>query len=529
MPDFDIIVIGGGHNGLTAAAYFAKAGFKTALVEKNDLVGGGAVTKQLMVPGVLHDLHSTLHVTILGSPMIANDELGLISRFGLKYIYPEVLLSAPFKDGSNLVWTKNVEQTAKSIERISKHDANSYRKFVEWSKPILNASLAATFEPPAPFAAAIAEMESTPEGREMLQLSYMSLVNLANEWFEDDRLKAVLIKVPAEWLLASPTVQGSAMLMVGDVASIHTIGWATPQGGSGKLSEALEACIKAYGGTVFTNTLATKIIVKDGKAVGVETQNGKILNAKKAVVCDLNIKQIPKMVGEDNLDPSFVTAVNRLTHSDSSMLSHWVLSDYPRYTANEIINRSYGVVLTPSMDEVIHAYDLIRVGKPSTGTPWITCATLTDPTRAPQGKHTLFLWHAEPYDLSDGGAGAWDRIKDDLSWQMLENIRQYAPNMTKDKVLGLYTHSPVDYEKWNPSFMKGDPYHIAGLVGQTGSLRPLPGYGDFRLPIENLFLCGPSTHVGGGVTGQARAAAKAIIGYLGVDFNRALEAHPIVS
>lgn len=162
MVEYDIVVVGAGHSGLTAAAYFAVLGFRTVVLEKNNVAGGGVVSRETM-PGVWQDLHSVVHAAVLANPMIRDDELGLRSKYGLEYLHSDMILGAPFLDGSHLILYKDLEQTVKSIEKLSPHDARQYRKLHDWAQPLVKPFLDFMFEPPPPFGSLMTDLESTPE------------------------------------------------------------------------------------------------------------------------------------------------------------------------------------------------------------------------------------------------------------------------------------------------------------------------------------------------------------------------------
>jgi len=521
MPDFDIVVIGGGHNGLTAAAYFAALGFSTVVLERNKKLGGGVVTDEVM-PGVHMDLHSLVHVNIMANPMIKNDELGLQSKFGLKYIRQDLQTASAWLDGSYLMFYKDLEKTVKSISRFNVRDAERYKKMVHWALPLLEGTLDGGFDTtPTPIAKFLEELELSAEGRDMLSLMFCNAIDLISEFgIEDPRLQAYLVKTAMDWFHGDPRREGTGVLMLLELITLHKYGQGIPVGGSGKLSEALEASIRDNGGQLYTNSGVDQIIVEDGVASGARLQDGRVIKAKKAVVANLNVKQIPLLCGEDVLDQHYRSQVNRIVHGYSSGQVEWVLSDFPKFSANPDLMKCYFVRMAESVEEVLKLSDSVGRGEPQWQYPNVFVHTLLDGSRAPKGIHTLNMWIFNPYKLREGGAEAWDDVKDEIAKKAYENLGRYCPNLSENIVLRRHFQSPLDYVRWDPSMINGDINHIAETFYQNGSMRPLPGYGDFGTPIRGLYLCGSSTNTGGGVTGQARAAAKAVVTYLGFDFHQ---------
>lgn len=355
---------------------------------------------------------------------------------------------------------------------------------------------------------------------------FSDLVTQAREWFEDTRVQSILVKSANEALLCDPHASGSGPYLAGETVLLHSYGYAIPKGGSGQLSNSLVCCIRANGGEVFTQTTVARILVRNGTAVGVLTHDGTQIFSKLAVICDVNIQQMPNLVGEENLESRTISQIERIRHSYSSCQVETVIEGYPKYSSHPELQESMIVIVAESLEQVEKTFDGIRDGIPQFEQPSVLIPSLIDNSRAPVGVNTLTMWLPEPYRLKNGGAEAWHEVKDELAWNAIDNLQRYCPNLTRDKIRYLVCHSPLDYERWNPSFVEGDPFHIASIIGQTGSLRPIPAFGNFKTPIHRLYMCGPSTH-SGGVTGQSRAAVKAITCYLGYDFDHLLNRrHP---
>ncbi|MFC2018196.1 phytoene desaturase family protein [Chloroflexota bacterium] len=523
MSKHDVVVIGGGHYGLTVAAYLAKAGLDVCVVEKQGILGGASCTQELTLPGFKHDPGATIHIAIQANPLIHRDELGLKSKYGLKYIYTEESVAFVFPDTGALVFYRDIDKTCQSIAQISKRDAEIYPKFIENSLKAAKAGGPAMFSPAVPFGRLVSFADSTEEGRGYLKILFSSMASLAEEWFESEYMKIALCRWSGE-VMMQPQIEGTGPFVLG-FAHFHRWGGAFPEGGSGMLSEALAACIRDNGGAIRLSSPVKTIKVENGEAKGVILESGEEITAKKAVVPSLHVKQLfLDMLRPDELPPDFQTKVRHLRHSPFTAMNQSIaLNEAPKYKAGGDVNRTTYVNIVPSsLEELLRPLEEYSYGIPCTKHPTIVVETLADPSRAPQGKHTLYLYHFEPYNLKEGGAAKWDEIKQEIADGILESMRKHTTNMGEDNILGRYIMSPLDIERWNPTLVQGDIMHLGGYVTQTFSNRPLPGWGQYRTPIKKLYMCGASTHPGGGVTGGGRATVQVIMEDLGIDFKKVI-------
>ncbi|MBW1851499.1 MAG: NAD(P)/FAD-dependent oxidoreductase [Deltaproteobacteria bacterium] len=519
---YDIIIAGGGHNGLTTAAYLAKAGLKVCVVERQDKIGGGVITRELTEPGFLHDHCSTWHGLIQANPMILRDELGLQSQFGLKYIYPHLHTSVVFPDNRVMKFYTDIDKTCESIAEFSMNDAESYRKFYEWSVHMLDMFTQGMFSPPPPFGSYAAMMDQSDEGRELLRASMCSGMDICNEWFESDHVKIALTRFVAEGMV-SPQAKGTGLMLFVFVPLSHKYGGGMPEGGSGVLSEALGRCIEHHGGTIRTECAIKSFSVSGDEVKGVVLESGEEIDAAKAVVTNLNIKQMfPDMFPEANLPEGFLHRVERLEHSDfMAFNSAWCLHEPPKYMVDGIDESMWVQIAPDTIEDALRIFDNYRYGIPSTVSPISVCTTLFDKTRAPEGKHCLYFYHFEPYDLKEGGAEKWDEIGEDICRGMMKQLRKFTTNMGEANIIGKpWFTTPLDIERYNPAMVHGDISHIAYTLSQQSSSRPLYGYGQYRMPISKLYLTGASSHPGAGVTGGGRATAMAVTEDLGIDFEK---------
>lgn len=521
----EVVIIGGGHNGLTVACYLAKAGVDVCVLEAQPFIGGGVITSDLAAPGFKTDICSVWHLLIQANPLITNDELGLISKFGLKYIYlaprPESMVLFP--DDSYLPIYKDIDQTCQAISKFSEHDADLYRKFHDMSLKSFTMMLQGTFNPAIPFGAFASMLDQSDEGRELLRTLMISADDMVTDWgFQDDHVKAAITR-PATEILISPETKGTGALVLMMTPFMHTYGGGLPEGGSGALSEAMERCIKHYGGTILTNSLIESVIVKKGVAKSVIVKGGEEIVATKAIISNLNIKQLPVLVGEENLASDFIAKIKRLKFSEYKAINQgYALHEAPAYTAGDEVSKCPIVEFSPiPYKKSLLEFDGLRHGDLIFDMPLVVCQTLLDPTRAPEGKHTLYLYHYAPYDLSDGGPSKWDEIREEAADKVLETLQKQTKNMGKDNIIGRAIETPLDHSRRNLSSLEGDLTHFGMFFDQIMGNRPLPGW-NYKTPIDKLWMCGPSCHPGLGVNGGGRGQVQPVMEALGIDFEKVI-------
>jgi phytoene dehydrogenase-like protein len=472
MAGFDGIIIGGGHNGLTCAAYLARAGMRVAVVEANQKIGGGCVTDEVTLPGFKHNLHSNFHLFTDG-PVVSDLELG---RYGLEYIYPEVQDGMAFRDGTAVCIYRDPERTAQSFARFSKTDADRWRELhdsfaIRARRFVLQTLYSLPLSPPD-----LAERVTGPLGQDML--SYGQLMNLPNLGSFFPRLVSCLV----------------------------TFG--LPKGGSDALPRALGRVIEEAGGTLVTGQRVEEILVGGGRARGVRVANGDVLRADRFVASGVDVVQTVHMAGQEHFGHEISERVENLQWAKHSLVTlHLALNDPPRYRAAEFepdINRAYNIAFgVGDSDELARVFnDFIEQGRlPERSHGNGACNTLFDPSYAPPGKHTAFWWPFAPYRL-DGKPETWDQRRDEVTQGLLGQWREFAPNVTEDNVLGTYLFTPLDIERSCINMREGSHHGIAYLPTQLGVNRPVPELSGYRTPVEGLYLCGFTSHSGGAITGS---------------------------
>jgi phytoene dehydrogenase-like protein len=521
MSRFDVVVMGAGHNGLVAAAYLAKSGKKVLVLERKPHYGGGVSTRELIRPGFWHDEHSNVHIMIQGNPMLRDDELGLLSKFGLEYIYPELPHASIFEDGTIVRSWRDLDRTCEEIAAFSPKDADAYRKFARASMAALPMFMSGLYAPPFPMGAFVAMMDQSDEGRFLLDVMQRSALDVVNQYFESDLLRIHIVRMVTE-NLQMPDELGTGMgafLMPG---IIHAYGCSMPKGGSGQLSHALVSAIEHFGGEVRCSAEVTRVVVASGKAVGLELVDGETFMARDGVIGAIHPHVLRRFVAET--PAPVLERAERVTQSTFSInLTHLTLKERLKLKVGNDTN----AMMTELMDfytvrDMLLEYDKLRRGEVSERLIAGGDNTVFDPSRAPEGAGVFYGVNFAPYDLYPDGPASWDARKEKIADQALAQYRKFYANLGDDNITGRLIRSPIDHERDSPaSFIRGDIHGCAPFFYQSVAHRPTPDLGSFRVPgVEGLYLVGPFMHPGGGVFGAGRATAIQMMDDLGIDFDK---------
>jgi phytoene dehydrogenase-like protein len=514
--------MGAGHNGLTAAAYMAKAGKKVLVLERKPHFGGGVSTRELIQPGYWHDEHSNVHIMIQGNPMLLEDELGLLSKFGLEYIYPDLPHVSIWEDGTFIRSYKDLDRTCQELaQHTSSKDAEAYRKFARASMAALPMLLSGMYAPPFPLGAFTAMMDQSDEGRFMLDLSQRSAMDVVAQYFDSELLRMHIVRMVTE-NLQMPDELGTGMGAFVMPGIIHTYGCSMPKGGSGSLSKALVRAIEHFGGEVRCNAEVRRVLVSSGRAVGLEMADGETFMAKDGVIGAIHPHVLRQFVAETP-EPVLERA-ERVTQSTFSInLTHLTLKEQLKLKVGNECN----AMMTELMDfytmrDMCLEYDKLRRGQVSHRLAAGGDNSIFDPSRAPRGAGVFYGVNFAPYDLFDGGSSAWDEQKAEHSERYLAQVSKFYTNLNGDNILGRMVKSPLDHERDSPtSMVKGDAHGCAPFFYQSMGHRPTPDLGSYRVPgVEGLYLVGPFMHPGGGVFGAGRATAIQFMDDIGIDYDK---------
>lgn len=505
---YDVIVVGGGHNGLTCACYLQKAGLRVLVLERRP-IAGGAVCTETMFGGYRMDVGSSAHIMIHLTPVVRDLEL---ERFGLEYIDMDPFAFFPLPDGSGAIeFWRDLAKTCASIEKISPRDADAYRRFVEFWGAINEGVFKVFLKPPTPgnlvstmmtgqFSRA--EDGSTGGSLDTLRKIFTSYGQLITEWFESDAMRTALA-----WLAAQsgppPDEIGTADF-AGWHAMLHRSGAKHPRGGSGMLTQAMQRCFEHHGGEIRLDAEVDRIVVEGGKVRGVRLQSGEFF-AARSVVSNAHVQTtLLKLVGVDQLPGDLAARVGRIRVGNGFGMTIRCAADaLPDYLAapsgGQPHPSHHGLqLLCPSLDYLNRAYEDFRRGVPAQE-PAVIAMTFSaiDPDVAPPGKHTLFLWaQYHPYELSNGED--WDSIAEREADKLLEVMYRYAPNM-RGAITNRYIQTPLELER-KLGLLRGNVMHVEMSFDQMFCFRPLPELSAYKVPqIGGLYLTGASTHPGGGV------------------------------
>ncbi len=506
--NYDVVVVGGSSNTLTAAAYLAKIGKKVLVLEKNAHCGGGVVSVA-PAPGFIGDPHATGLVICLPNPALAQDELGLKSRFGLQFAHTEATFATVFDDGSGLITWNDLDRTCESIARFSSRDAQTYREFVKESQAFLPMLLKSYYAPPLPFAGFIGMLEQSPKGRRMVTDLFESAYDVIERTFESPQLKMHIMKWSAELMMA-PEVKGTGIVPMMLLAVAHITGAANVVGGSANLTRSLVRCIEHHGGEVRTSSEVVKINVSGGRATGVQLRDGAAFSARDAVVASIHPWDLGTLVS--GVDPDVVKAARAVTLSSFGAINQQIaLTEPPRWKAGAEYSKSMLVECVQNdYLSLRKAFDSYRYGQMPEGhlSPLIAVQSIHDPTRAPPGKASMYLYHFAPLELAQGGVEGWDAVKERWCDAIYDEMCKYTSNLSRDSILGAVRETPLDHHRHSASMRHGDIFGIGTTIAQFMGRRPIPELAQYTVPgVKDLYLSGPFQHPGGAVTLGGRATA----------------------
>lgn len=521
MAEHDVIVVGGGHNGLICAGYLAKAGLDVLVLERREIIGGCCVTEELF-PGYQIDRGAASIIWIHTTPVLKDLA---VDKQGLEWVELDPMIFAPYQDGRYVAFYSDINKTCDVISRLSQRDADQYMKLYRfWTEvgelldgmslnPILpdeKMGVADTLKkgwqmlrsgPTAQLGEKFAKLSPLRQ-LEIQRLMVTSAKKILEENFETDYVKSQIAWIGATAGL-DPAEMGTGGL-VGHHFMLHGLGIKRPIGGAGALTQAIGRAIQTHGATIRTGASVKSILIDGGKANGVELESGEKIAAKRVIAACAPTLTFLKLVGAEHLDRSFVKKVEGIRIINGMGLGVYLgLDELPRYSVdpdeNSVTTTRSLQSLCPTIEHISQSYMSCAAGVPSPNySMHISTPTALDPTLAPEGKHIMWIWTMfAPYQLSNGKT--WEDLREREADRVIDIVSQYAPNI-KQAINNRFVMTPVDYENVM-AIPKGQYGHIDMSLDQMYWFRPLIEVANYSTPIADLYLTGAGTHPGGGVYG----------------------------
>jgi phytoene dehydrogenase-like protein len=524
--DFDAVVVGAGHNGLTCAAYLGQAGLKVKVVERRAVVGGAAVTEEFC-PGFRNSVASYT-VSLLNPKVIRDLDL---HRHGLRIVERRASNFLPTPDGQYLLAGEG--RTRGEVAKFSLRDAERYDAFGREIGAIADVLRGLVLQAPPNVveggrARSVAEVLkavslgrsltrlSMEERRALLDLFTKSAADYLDGWFEGDLVKALFGFDAVVGNYASPYTPGTAYVLLhhafGEVNG-RKGAWGHAIGGMGAITQAMARAAASHGVVIETGAPVQEILIERGRAVGVLLEDGRTIRTGFVIANVTPTLLYTRLVPSDALPAPFLERIKRWRSGSGTFRMNVALSRLPSFTAlpgtEPADHHTAGIILAPSLRYMDRAFQDARIhGWSREPIVEMLIPSTLDDTLAPPGAHvaSLFCQHVAP-ELPDGRS--WDDHREEVADLMIETVDRYAPGF-RESVVGRQVLSPLDLERVF-GLTGGDIFHGALSLDQIFSARPMLGYADYRSPIEGLYLCGSGAHPGGGVTGAPGHNAARVV------------------
>jgi len=515
VTKYDSVIIGGGHNGLVAAAYLARSGRKVLVLERRELLGGCAVTEEIW-PG--YRVSTAAYLTSLLQERIVQ-ELEL-ARYGYQVDAKDPAFFSAFPDGRHFFMWQDRAKTLAEIAKFSRHDADVYPAYEEQLERLSQVveGLLLTTPPAFPLRASdlVDYLRLAGKMRKLGPRDLVALVKIftqsaaefLDEWFQSEEVKVTLATDGVIGANGGPRSPGTAYILLhhcmGGVGG-HRGLWGFVRGGMGAVPEAIAASARAKGVEIRVNAPVAKVLVRDGRARGVVLESGEEI-AAATVASNLDPKlTFLRLLDPKDLDAEFVRAIRNFRIEGTSCKINLALNGLPEFTAypggapsGPGPHHKATMHICPSIDYVERAWDDAKYGRASQRPLLeLTIPTMYDASLAPPGKHIMgiFLQYA-PYTLREG---TWDELREPFGDRVISLIEEYAPNI-RQIVEHRQVLSPLDLER-RFGITGGNIFHGEMSLDQMFAMRPVAGWARYRTPVAGLYLCGSGAHPGGGVMG----------------------------
>lgn len=516
MTTYDAVIIGGGHNGLVAACYLAKAGKNVLVLERYHTVGGAAITEEIH-PGFRVSVAS-YSMSLLRPEII--EELNL-PRYGFEVYAKNPSYFMPFPDGQHLLlFGGDRERSKAQIARFSARDAAAFDAWEDFWDRCCDIIEPLLMQPPISVAAVAQRFDDAGWGDDFRRLMLLSMRDLLDEFFESEYVKATMAPQALISTAAGPMSPGTPYIYL-----VHAIGraihgrrgiWGYVKGGMGTVTQTLAAAARDLGVDIRTSAPVAEILVEGGAATGVVLENGDTVRARTVLSNADPKRTFLKLCPEGSLPAAFRDQIERRYRITGTVYKlNLALAELPRYRAAppdlapDVVSRGT-VDIAPNIGYLERAWDDFKRGEPSQE-PFVEIFSQspTDPTMAPAGKHVLSCF-CQFFPYSPNGRDWNDGLREEIADRIIAKVGEYAPNVP-NAVIARQMLSPVDLEA-RFALTGGNIFHGEMLPDQSFDLRPVAGFGGYRAPLGGLYLCGSGAWPGGGVTGiPGYNAAKIVL------------------
>ncbi len=526
MQEYDVVIIGAGHNGLVCAAYLLKAGYSVLLLEKRSVPGGAATTEECLpkeAPGFKFNLCAIDHEFIHLGPVVQELEL---EKYGLEYLYCDPVVFCPHPDGKYFLGHKSLEKTCAEIARYNERDAKKYAEFTDYWQRALGAMIPMFNAPPKSVIDILGNYDVTKikdlfsvigspnKTLDFVRNMLTSAEDLLNEWFDEEFLKAPLARLASE--LGAPPSQKTIAIGAIMMAMRHNPGMARPRGGTGALVQALVNLVTSKGGVIRTDQHVQKVLIDNGRAVGVRVANGTEYRAKYGVISNIDAKRLfLQMMDKSDVDAAdpdlYERLERRIVNNNETILKIDLALNEPLRFEHHQHKDEYligSILIADSVSHVEQAHSRCTLGEIPDSDPsmYVVMPTALDPTLAPPGQHTVWIEFFAPYQIAGAegtglnGTGWTDELKNKVADRVVDKLADYAPNV-KGATIARRVESPAELGERLGAY-KGNYYHVDMTLDQMVFFRPLPEIANYKTPIDNLFLTGAGTHPGGSISGM---------------------------
>lgn len=506
---YDAIIVGSGHNGLAAAIHLAKQGWKVAVFERNKVAGGAVQTREVTLPGFRHDLFAMNLGLFAGSPFMRMHGEALM-RHGLAFAGATDCFATPFADGTWFGVSQDMAKNIARAQRFSDNDAESWRRMSEafgQDAPHIFSLLGS----PMPSRGLLSigwkawRARGLPWIIDTLRLLVLSPRAFLDAHFYSDKIKATLAVWGMHMDLA-PDIAGGALFPYLEAMADQSFGMALGKGGADVMIKAMTGYLKELGGELYLDADVARIDKTSGRASGVTLSDGRSFAARRAVIANV----VPQIVfakllagGSGNIDAD--RQMTSFRPAPGALMIHVAADGLPDWTAGQELKRFAYVHLAPSLDMMSRTYHEVLAGLlPSEPVLVVGQPTAIDPSRAPAGKHILWIMvRMLPAHIRGDAAGKisstdWSAVKTAYADRAMAILETYAPGFGA-KILGRAVFSPLDLESENPNLLGGDILGGSHHLSQNFLFRPAPGWSRYKTPLDGLYLVGASTWPGAGV------------------------------